>query len=129
METGALVIVLLFASWIGVAGVFALWKPGTARSTIGQFASSQRVNLIEQVGRGLAGAGLIVRAPASLAPSLFFWGGWAILVSAAVLAVMPLRWHAGFAQFWSRALPLWAVRAAGVAALAIAATLGRAAIG
>lgn len=129
METGALVIVLLFASWIGVAGVFALWKPGTARSTIGKFASSHRVNLIEQGARGLAGAGLILRAPASLAPNLLFWGGLAILVSAAALAVIPLRWHAGFAQFWSRALPLWAVRAAGVAGLAIATMLGRAAIG
>lgn len=129
MTTAALVIVLTFSLWIAAVGVFALVSPERARAAIGRFASSHKVNLIEQAGRGLAGAGLAIRAPASLAPDLFFWAGWAILASAAALAVLPLRWHAGYAQWWSKNLPLWAVRTAGAFSLALAATLGRAAIG
>ncbi|ANY19229.1 hypothetical protein A6F68_00700 [Tsuneonella dongtanensis] len=129
MQAIALVLVLLFALWIAGAGVFALARPAAARSAIGRFASSHRVNLIEQAGRGIAGAALNVRAPAAWTPDLFTVAGWAIVVTSVLLAVLPLRWHAAYAQWWSRNLPFWAVRLAGVAALALAGGLARAAIG
>lgn len=129
MQFAALLVVLVFALWIAGAGLFALVRPAQARAAIGRFASSQRVNLIEQAGRGLAGAALVVRAPEALTPALFHWFGWVIVVSAVLLAVLPLRWHAGYAQWWSRNLPLWAARAGGVAALALAGFLARSAWG
>lgn len=129
MQTAALIIVLLFALWIAGAGIFALARPHRAQAMIGRFASSQRVNLIEQAGRGLAGAGLIVRSPESLAPDVFAVAGWAIVATSLALVVIPLKWHAGYAQWWSRNLPLWGVRIAGIAALILAGALARAAIG
>jgi hypothetical protein len=129
VQLAALFVVLGFAVWIAGAGLFALVRPVRARAAIGLFASSHRVNLIEQAGRGLAGAGLVVRAPEALTPVLFHWFGWMIVVSAALLAVLPLRWHAGYAQWWSRNLPLWAARAGGAAAVGLAAALARSAIG
>lgn len=129
MQLAALLVVLLFAAWIAGVGLFALARPAQARAAIGRFASSHRVNLIEQAGRGLAGAGLILRAPEALTPVMFFWFGWTIVVSALLLAVTPLRWHAGYAQWWSRNLPLPMTRAAGVVALALAVFLARSATG
>lgn len=129
MQSAAFLAVLVFALWIAGAGLFALVRPAQARAAIGRFASSQRVNLVEQAGRGLAGAALVMRAPEALTPALFTWLGWFIVVSAVLLAVLPLRWHAGYAQWWSRNLPLWAARAGGVAALALAGFLARSAWG
>jgi hypothetical protein len=129
MQFAALLVTLVFALWIAGAGLFALVRPAQARAAIGSFASSQRVNLLEQAGRGLAGAALVVRAPEALTPALFHWFGWFIVVSAGLLAVLPLRWHAGYAQWWSRNLPLWAVRVGGVVALALAGFLARSAWG
>lgn len=129
MQLAALLVVLVFALWIAGAGLFALIRPVRARAAIWLFASSHRVNLIEQVGRGLAGAGLVVRAPEALTPTLFHWFGWIIVISAALLAVLPLRWHAGYAQWWSRNLPLWAARTGGVVALGLAGVLARSAWG
>lgn len=127
MQFAALPVVLAFALWIAAVGLFAVVRPAHARAAIGRFASSHRVNLIEQAGRGLAGAGLVLRAPEALTPAIFFWFGWAIVISALLLAVLPLRWHAGYARWWSRNLPLWAARAGGVAALALAVFLARSA--
>lgn len=129
MQSIALCLVLLFALWIAGAGIFAIVRPLGARAAIGRFASSHRVNLVEQLGRGCAGAALIVRAPQSLAPEVFTIAGWAIVASSIALLVIPLRWHAGYAQFWSRSLPAFVVRLLGIVALALAALLGRAAIG
>lgn len=129
MQFAALLVVLVFALWIAGAGLFALVRPRQARAAIGRFASSQRVNLVEQAGRGLAGAALVVRAPEALTPALFQWFGWVMVVSAVLLAALPLRWHAGYAQWWSRNLPLWAARAGGVVALTLAGFLARSAWG
>lgn len=52
-----------------------------------------------------------------------------IVATALALAVIPLRWHAGYAQWWSRNLPLSALRLGGVAAIALAFALGRAGLG
>ncbi len=129
MATFSLVVVLGFALWIGGTGSFALVDPERARAAIGLFASSHRINLIEQAARAAAGAALVIRAPASLHPLAFTVAGWAIVVSAAVLTVIPLRWHAGYAQWWSKNLPAWAARGAGAAALLLAAAIAWSALG
>lgn len=129
MQAAALVIVIVFALWIGAAGVAALLRPARARGWIGRFASSHAVNIAEQAWRGLAGAALILRAPRSLEPEIFALAGWVLVATSAALLVIPLRWHAGFARYWAEHLPIALVRLAGLAALAIAGWLARAAIG
>jgi hypothetical protein len=129
MQLAALIVVILFAFWIGGAGAYALARPTKARAAIGQFASSHRVNLIEQALRGLAGAALVVRAPEAITPAVFHWAAWNIVVTAVLLAILPLRWHAGYAQWWSRNLPLPLLKVGGVVALALAGVLARAALG
>ena len=74
-------------------------------------------------------AALVVRAPEAITPPVFHWAGWIIVVTAVLLAILPLRWHAGYAQWWSRNLPLPLLKVGGVVALALAGVLARAALG
>lgn len=123
MSLIALAIIAAFAVWIAGIGMFALARPAAARARIAQFATSWQINLIEQLGRGLAGAALVIRAPDALTPAAFIWAGWAIVLSAVALLIVPLRWHSAYAVWWSRNLPLAIVRIAGIAAIAVAATM------
>ncbi len=123
MQTAALIVIFAFALWLAVAGTAGIVRPAAARSWIGRFANSQRINIAEQAWRGLAGAALIVRAPLSGFPQVFGIAGWIMVVSAAALLVIPLRLHANYALWWSRNLPLAIIRVAGLAALAVAAGL------
>lgn len=129
MQTAALFVIFAFAAWLAGAGVAALMRPALARGWIARFATSHAINVAEQAWRGLAGAAMVWRAPLSLAPEALRVIGWILLVSAAALLVIPLRWHSGYATWWSRKLPLPIVRIAGAAALALAAVLVRTAIG
>lgn len=43
-----------------------------------------------------------------------------LLASSAALLVIPLRWHSGYAEWWSRNMPLPAVRMAGLAGMVLA---------
>ena len=129
MQAAAIAIVLAFAAWLAGVGIFALFRPVLARTAIGKFASSHRINLIEQAARIAAGAGLVVRAPFSLTPEIFAIFGWIMIVSSVLLAVLPLRWHAAFAQRMARDLPVWAVRAAGIVALAMSVAFTLSALG
>ena len=123
MQIAALALIVAFALWLAAAGVAGLVMPKMARGWIGRFATSQRINIAEQTWRGLAGAALIVRAPFSATPQGFGIAGWIMVASAAALLVVPLRWHAGYAIWWSRHLPLSIVRMAGLGALGLAAGL------
>lgn len=128
MQIAAITVIFAFALWLAVAGVAGLTRPITARGWIARFATSQRINIAEQAWRGLAGAALITRAPLSELPLVFGVAGWTLVVSAAALLVIPLRWHAGYAVWWSENLPPPLVRLAGLGALAAAAGLVMAAI-
>lgn len=61
MSVIALAIIVVFAMWIAGIGLFALVRPTSARAKIAQFATNWQVNLIEQLGRGAAGAALVIR--------------------------------------------------------------------
>jgi len=73
-------------------------------------ASSYRQNLIEQGLRVLAGAALIVRAPASKLPMPFEIFGWILVVSSLFVMVAPLRWHAAYGAWWGNRLTPLMVR-------------------
>jgi len=82
-------------------------------------ASSWRVNLTEQGLRIVAGLALIGRAEVSKLPTLFHLSGMFIVASSVVLLLIPLRWHAGYAIWWSRRLSPGLVRAIGPVSAAI----------
>lgn len=122
MEVAALIIVIAAGLWlIAVGGLMAL-RPQRALDFLSLTASSHRVNLAEQGLRMLGGVALVVRAASSKFPASFEIGGWFVILSSAVLIVIPLRLHAGYANWWAKRLPLWAVRT--VAPVSVLAGLG-----
>ena len=122
MQAASLVVIYTAALWLVAVGVFMAVRPHSALAFLRQTAATWRINIAEQGLRLLAGAALVVRAPSSKFPQVFEIGGWFIVASSVVLLLIPLRLHAGYAIWWSNALPPWAVRV--IAPLSIAAGAG-----
>ena len=110
MDTAALILVAASGVWlIAVAFLMAL-QPSRFLHILSLTASNWRVNFTEQGLRLIAGLALVVRADVLKAPLLFEVGGWFVVASSVVLLLIPLRWHAGYAVWWSQKLPIGAVR-------------------
>jgi len=111
METTALLVVAATGLWLVATAVLMALRPLRFLQLLSLTASSRRINNIEQGFRLLAGWALVIRASASQVPRLFEVGGWFIVMSSVILLLLPLRWHAAYAIWWSLKLPPWAVRA------------------
>ena len=111
METTALLVVAAMGVWLVATALLMAVRPLSFLHLLSRAASSRRINNIEQGLRLLAGLALIIRAGDSKLPGLFEVGGWFVFSSSVILLVMPLRWHAAYAIWWSRKLKPWAVRA------------------
>jgi len=62
------------------------------------FASSARTHYAEQVARLVVGASLILRSAAMWQSRVFWFVGWAVVVSSLVLIVTPWQWHDRFGE-------------------------------
>lgn len=111
MVLAALLILIAAGGWLMAVGVLLALRPQRALDILSLTASSHRINLTEQGLRMLGGFALVARAASSQLPALFEVGGWFIVLSSAALMVVPLRIHAGYAIWWAKRLPHWAVRA------------------
>jgi hypothetical protein len=78
------------------AVVFA--KPAVAERFFMSFASSARAHYTEQVIRLLIGASLVIRSAAMWQPKVFWFVGWAIVVSSLVLIFSQWEWHQRFGE-------------------------------
>lgn len=98
----ALAIVAAVGLFLGVLGIVSLVAPARARGFLLGFAGSATKHYAELGIRLLVGAAFVVAAPQapwSAALGLF---GWVLLVTTAVLFLVPWRWHHRFAR---RAVP------------------------
>ena len=76
--------------------VFA--KPALAERFFVSFASSPQTHYTEQAVRLLIGASLIIRSQAMWHPKVFWFVGWAIVLSSLVLILSPWQWHDRFGE-------------------------------
>ena len=109
MQAAALIVVLAAGLWLGGIGVLMAARPGYClalleRMTVSLEAGSWLLNLTEQGLRILAGAALVVRAPASKLPLVFEVAGWALVLSSALILILPMRWHAAYGRMLLKAL-------------------------
>ena len=111
METTALLVVAAMGLWLLATALLMALRPLRFLHVLSLTASNRRINNMEQGLRLLAGLALITRAGASKLPELFEVGGWFIVTSSVILLVLPLRWHAAYAIWWSLKMKPWAVRA------------------
>jgi hypothetical protein len=78
--------------FVGIACVM-LVKPAAVEGFVLAFASSRRAHYKEMFFRLLIGASLVVLSQRMWQANLFLIFGWALIVSAVVLLVLPWQWH------------------------------------
>ena len=103
MQTAALIVVIMAGFWLIAVGLLMAVRPRLGlrlceTMAAGLERSSWRVQYSEQGLRVLAGAALIVRAPASKLPLLFEMAGWILVVTSLLIMVAPISWHAAYGR-------------------------------
>lgn len=103
MQALALIIVLIAGVWLIGVGLLMAVRPHLGlrlceTMAAGLERSSWRVQYTEQGLRVLAGAALIVRAPASKLHLLFEVAGWILVATSMLIMVAPISWHAAYGR-------------------------------
>ena len=93
MSVVSAVVVVAFSLILIAFTSVAFVKPVIAERFLSAFASSARTHYVEQVFRLLVGAALVVLSPTMWQPRMFWFFGWALVVSSAVLLCVPWQWH------------------------------------
>ncbi len=99
------VFVVIFGVWLVGVSLFALWRPIRAIRAIGQFASTTLINYTELGIRAAVGISFVICASVSRAPQTMSLVGWGLFGSAAILALIPRRWHSSYARYWANRIP------------------------
>lgn len=87
-----------------------LIQPRQALAALGQMGGSPTVHIGEMSVRILAGIAMVFAASASRFAVVITVIGSFLIISALVLLLFPRRWHAAYSTWWSRHIPVAAVR-------------------
>ena len=98
MNTVVGAIIVAFGLFLVALTVLVFARPVVAERFFMSFASSARAHYTEQVVRLLIGASLVIRSAAMWQPKVFWFVGWAIVVSSLVLILTPWQWHHRFGE-------------------------------
>lgn len=103
-------------------GISCFVRPDSTANFLLGHASSGVVHYLELAIRAIVGACLVHKAPALTHPPIFSLSGWVLIVTTAVLLLVPWRWHR---QFTLRAVPhaLRHIKLLGVSSIALGAVL------
>lgn len=96
--------------WLIGLGVYMLIQPRQALAALGQMGGSPTVHIGEMAMRILAGVAMVFAAAGSRYPLAITVIGGFLVASALVLLILPRRWHAAYSTWWSRRIPVAAVR-------------------
>jgi hypothetical protein len=88
----AIVVVAFGVALITFTGA-AFAKPARAERFLMAFASSARAHYVEQGLRILIGAAIVVLSSTMWQPKVFWFFGWAIVLSSTALICFPWQWH------------------------------------
>ena len=98
MSAVAGAILVAFGLFLVGLTVVVFARPAVAERFFMSFASSARAHYTEQVVRLLIGVSLIIRSAAMWQPKVFWFLGWAIVLSSLVLILTPWQWHHRFGE-------------------------------
>jgi hypothetical protein len=98
MSAVAGAILVAFGLFLVGLTVVVFARPAVAERFFMSFASSARAHHTEQVVRLLIGVSLIIRPAAMWQPKVFWFLGWAIVLSSLVLILTPWQWHHRFGE-------------------------------
>lgn len=100
----------LVGVWLIGLGIFMLMRPHQALIALSRMGGSPAIHFGEMAVRILAGMAMISAADGSRFPVGVSVVGGFLVASAVVLIVLPRRWHAAYSIWWSRRIPVAAVR-------------------
>lgn len=98
VELLALAVVVLFSVFLLSLGIAGFLAPALVSRFLLGFASSAETHFLEMAVRIVAGGAFILYAPATRFPTIFSVFGWLLIVTTAVLVLIPWRWHREFAK-------------------------------
>lgn len=101
----AVLVGMLLAIWLVIAGLVMLLAPRLALRAVAGFGSTLLVHFGELGFRLAAGVALVVADPSSSSPGIVAPIGWFLIVSSVVLMLLPRSWHSAYAIWWARRLP------------------------
>lgn len=93
---GAVVVFFALAQVVFAVATWVAREP--SERFVLAFASSARAHFTEQALRLVAGTAFILFAPEMRYPWVFEIFGWVLIVTSALLLLIPWRWHRWFAQ-------------------------------
>ena len=91
-------VVLAGLYFIALAGV-SLFTPALAKRFLLGFAGSLQNHFLELFLRLLVGGAFVIHAPQMYLSVVFSLFGWILILTTAVLLVIPWTWHRRFAQY------------------------------
>jgi len=111
----ALIIVIAAGLWLAGVGTLMAFRPSYCLELLeGMTANLEHsnwgLNITEQGLRIVAGAALVMRAPASRVPMAFEVAGWILVASSVLILIVPVRWHGAYGRWWVGRLAPLAVR-------------------
>lgn len=112
-------LIILSGLWLIAVSLFMIYRPLRALGALSNFASTNLINYTEISLRMLVGVAFIMAAREWQMSFLFNMFGWFLAISAAILFVVPRKWHHNYALYWSRKLTPFYVRAFAPLSLAI----------
>jgi hypothetical protein len=115
VQTAALIVVIAAGLWLAGVGVLMAFRPRYCvelfeRMTASLEASNWRLQITEQGLRIVAGAALVIRAPASRLPVAFEVAGWILVATSVVILMAPVRWHGAYGRWLMGRMAPLAVR-------------------
>lgn len=96
--------------WLIGLGLFMIAAPHRQLAALARLGGDNLIHFSEMGLRALAGAALVLAAPQSRFPEIISPIGGFLILSAAVIAVLPRRWHAAYSVWWAHRIPASAVR-------------------
>jgi hypothetical protein len=108
--TAAQYLSIVVGLWLIGVSVFMLAAPRRALTALGAMGGSPAVHFGEMLLRIVAGIALVLAAAGSRFPQAIALIGGFLIVSAAVLMLLPRRWHASYSTWWAQRIPVTAVR-------------------
>lgn len=96
--------------WLIGLGVLMLLRPHQALAALAQMGASPAIHIGEMAVRILVGVAMVFAAVASRFPVVLTLIGGFLIASALVLLGLPRRWPAAYSTWWSRRIPVVAVR-------------------
>ena len=108
--TAAQYLSIVVGLWLIGVSAFMLVAPRRALKALGAMGGSPTIHFGEMLLRIAAGSALVLAAAASRFPQAIALIGGFLIVSAAVLMLLPRRWHAAYSTWWAQRIPVAAVR-------------------